>query len=48
MGLGRVMNMANQSMANSKTGIATTGHNISNANTEGYSRQKVDVVSNSI
>lgn len=30
-------------MTASKAAIATTGHNISNANTEGYSRQRVDL-----
>ncbi|HRK03363.1 MAG TPA: flagellar basal body protein, partial [Oligoflexia bacterium] len=26
----------------SRTALSTTGHNIANANTEGYSRQRVD------
>jgi flagellar hook-associated protein 1 FlgK len=30
----------------SKKGLETTGHNLSNANTEGYSRQKIDQTTN--
>ncbi len=35
------MQTGRSAMVAAKTGIATTGHNISNANTEGYSRQRV-------
>ncbi|GHU32871.1 flagellar hook-associated protein FlgK [Betaproteobacteria bacterium] len=36
-----------QSLSNSQLGLATTAHNISNANTEDYSRQRIIQVNNS-
>lgn len=41
MGLPNVMNTGRSGMMAAKAAIGTTGHNISNANTEGYSRQRV-------
>jgi len=38
------MNTGVRSMQNNQTAIRTTGHNIANANTEGYSRQDVHTV----
>jgi len=46
MSLNRIMNMSSQSMANAKTAIATSNHNIANADTKGYSRQRVDLATN--
>jgi flagellar hook-associated protein 1 FlgK len=40
MGIPNVMQTGRSGMVASKTAIATTGHNISNANTEGYTRQR--------
>lgn len=40
-GVPNVMQTARSGMMASKAAIATTGHNIANANTEGYSRQRV-------
>ncbi|WKY48553.1 flagellar hook-associated protein FlgK [Eubacteriaceae bacterium ES3] len=37
--------VANRSMETSQASINTTGNNISNINTEGYTRQRVDIVS---
>lgn len=36
------LEMAKQALAAQKSALYTTGHNISNANTEGYSRQRVN------
>lgn len=41
MGLPNVMNTGRSAMVAAKTAIATSGHNIANSNTEGYSRQRV-------
>ncbi|OFZ20158.1 MAG: flagellar hook-associated protein FlgK [Bdellovibrionales bacterium GWB1_55_8] len=41
MGLPNVFNTGRSGMMASKAAIATAGHNISNANTEGFSRQRV-------
>lgn len=41
MALPNVMNTGRSGMMASKAGIATTGHNIANSTTEGYSRQRV-------
>lgn len=41
MGLPDVMQTGRSGMFAAKASIATTGHNIANANTEGYSRQRV-------
>mgnify|MGYP001570691961 CR=1 FL=1 len=40
MGLPNVLNTGRSGMVASRSSIATAGHNISNANTEGYSRQR--------
>lgn len=40
-----VMNIAQRSMMNSQTGLQTVSHNIANKNTEGYSRQRLDIQS---
>lgn len=42
MGLPDVMRTGHSGMMAAKTAISTTGHNITNANTEGYSRQRVE------
>ncbi len=42
MGLPNVMNTGRTGMVAAKAAIATTGHNIANATTEGYSRQRID------
>src|ERR1700690_1722429 len=41
MGLPNIMNTGKSGLMAARAAIATTGHNISNANTEGYSRQRV-------
>jgi len=41
MGMLNVLQTGRSGMTTAKAGIATAGHNISNANTEGYSRQRV-------
>ena len=41
-----MMDVGRRSMANSQTALQTTAHNIANKSTEGYSRQRVDLVSN--
>ncbi len=40
-----VMNIAQRSMMNSQTGLQTVSHNIANKNTEGYTRQRVEIQS---
>ncbi len=40
-GLGLLMSIARDAMATQQYGIAVTGHNIANVNTEGYSRQSI-------
>lgn len=41
MGIPNILQTGKSGMMASRAAIATTGHNISNANTEGYSRQRV-------
>ena len=41
-----MMDVGRRSMMNSQTALQTTAHNIANKTTEGYSRQRVDLVSN--
>src|SRR4051812_19613618 len=41
MGIPSIINTGYTGLMASKAGMATTGHNITNANTEGYSRQRV-------
>ena len=45
MGIPNVFQTGRSGMMAAKTAIATTGHNISNANTEGFSRQRVQTES---
>ncbi len=42
MGISNVMNTGRTGMVAAKSAIATAGHNITNANTEGFSRQRVE------
>lgn len=42
-GIFGTLNTANKGLMASQTALHTTGHNISNANTEGFSRQRVDM-----
>lgn len=46
MSIIRVLNQGKGAMSTAQLAIATTSHNVSNANTEGYSRQRVDMVTN--
>ncbi len=39
-----MMDMGRRSMMNSQTALQTVGHNIANKTTEGFSRQRVDIV----
>lgn len=41
-----MMDVGRRSMMNSQTALSTAGHNIANKSTEGYSRQRVDMVTN--
>jgi flagellar hook-associated protein 1 FlgK len=41
MGIPNIMNAGQSGLIAAKAAIATTGHNINNANTDGYSRQRV-------
>jgi flagellar hook-associated protein 1 len=41
-----MMDIGKRSMANSQTSLQTVAHNIANKNTEGFSRQRVDIVAN--
>lgn len=45
MGVGNVFQTGRTGMMAAKAGIATSGHNITNSNTEGFSRQRVQVAS---
>lgn len=45
-GLQQILNVGGQSLGNSRIGVEVTGHNIANAQTPGYSRQRPDLVSN--
>lgn len=42
-GIFNTLNVANKGLQSSQTALHTTSHNISNANTDGYSRQRVDL-----
>jgi flagellar hook-associated protein 1 FlgK len=46
MSINRILDTSKGALAANQLGIATTSHNISNANTEGYSRQRVDFQTN--
>lgn len=46
MGINRVMNQSKGALAANQKGLATTSHNISNANTKGFSRQRVEMQTN--
>ncbi|MCM2281610.1 MAG: flagellar hook-associated protein FlgK [Bdellovibrionaceae bacterium] len=41
-----MLDVGKRSMMNSQTALQTVGHNIANKSTEGYSRQRVEVVTN--
>lgn len=41
-----MMDVGRRSMMNSQTALQTTAHNVANKSTEGYSRQRVDLVTN--
>lgn len=41
-----MMDVGKRSMANSQTALQTVSHNVANKSTEGYSRQRVDMVTN--
>jgi flagellar hook-associated protein 1 FlgK len=41
-----MMDIGRRSLANSQTALQTTAHNVANKSTEGYSRQRVDQVTN--
>ncbi|BBH52352.1 flagellar hook-associated protein FlgK [Fluviispira sanaruensis] len=41
--LNHILNLGSESLQNSRTGVDVTGHNISNAQTPGYSRQLVNL-----
>jgi flagellar hook-associated protein 1 FlgK len=45
-GIDAILNMAKQSLAVQQKALNVTAHNISNVNTEGYSRQRPEFVSN--
>jgi flagellar hook-associated protein 1 FlgK len=44
MGILTTLSIASQSLKNQQVGIQTTGHNIANAATPGFSRQRVEIV----
>jgi flagellar hook-associated protein 1 FlgK len=44
MPIGDVLGTAISGLLASQRGLATTGHNVANVNTEGYSRQRLDLV----
>jgi flagellar hook-associated protein 1 len=41
-----MLDVGKRSMMNSQTALQTVGHNIANKSTEGYSRQRVEIQSN--
>ena len=41
--LHHILNMGSESLQNSRSGVDITGHNISNAQTPGYSRQLLNL-----
>ena len=43
-GLSGILEMARRALASQRTGMSVTGHNISNATTPGFSRQRVNLV----
>lgn len=46
MSINRILDTSKGALAANQLGIATTSHNISNANTDGYSRQRVEFHTN--
>lgn len=44
--IGSMMQMGNRALMNSQAALQTVSHNIANKSTEGYSRQRVEVLSN--
>ncbi len=47
MGMGGVLQVGKSGMQAARAGVSTAGHNIANANTEGYSRQRVQTTAES-
>ena len=43
-GISNILQIANKALLAEQLGVEVTGHNIANVNTEGYSRQRVDLV----
>lgn len=46
MSISRILSQGKGAMSANQTGLATASHNIANANTKGYSRQRVDMATN--
>ena len=44
--LGSILSTGSRAMMNSQTALTTVGHNIANKDTEGFSRQRVEIQSN--
>jgi len=44
MGILTTLSIAAQSLKNQQAGIQTTGHNITNAATPGFSRQRIEML----
>ena len=44
--ISNLMTVGRRAMMNSQTGLHTVGHNIANKETEGYSRQRTETMSN--
>ncbi|MES3036471.1 MAG: flagellar hook-associated protein FlgK [Bdellovibrionota bacterium] len=44
--INQLLDTGRRALSNSQTGIATVAHNIANKSTEGYSRQRVELVAN--
>jgi flagellar hook-associated protein 1 FlgK len=44
MGILTILSIASQSLKNQQVGVQTTGHNLANAATPGFSRQRVEIV----
>ena len=43
-GISTILHIATKALLAEQLGVEVTGHNIANVNTEGYSRQRVDLV----
>ena len=46
-GLSQILEIARRALTSQQIGMSVTSHNISNANTPGYSRQRVDFAATS-